>query len=240
MKHSRHSAIFGAAMCLAAALGPAAAQDDTGPSSNVAWTAETLNLLRSGDPQRGALLNEQLECATCHGATGISANDTWPSLSAHPAGYVYKVLRDYRDGKLSQTRRGELMAYVVEEMSDQDMADIASFYAQSAPPPARKATAETAALEAAETLDLLGDPARLIPPCSVCHGASGQGDFPDFPALAGQSPDFLMRSMMDFKAGYRNNDVYSRMRLIAGSLTVEEIKALSAYFSAKGRVVVPE
>lgn len=206
------------------------AQENTGPSTNVAWTIETLNLVRSGDPERGAALNISLECASCHGATGVTQNDTWPSLAGQPAGYTFKVLRDYREHKLSGTHRGELMAYIVAEMSDQDMADIAAFFALNDLPPARAASEN----EAAEVLDTLGDSSRLIPPCSVCHGNKGQGDFPDLPALAGQSPEFLVRSMMDFKDGGRVNDVYSRMRLIAGALTDAEIEALASYFAAIG------
>jgi len=236
MKSTRTSAIFIASLLCAVAATSAGAQEASGPSTNVAWTIETLNFVRNGDPERGGMLNSKLECASCHGDTGVSNNETWPSVAGQPAGYTYKVLRDYREHKLSGTERGELMAYIVEEMSDQDMADIASFYAQNALPPARTSSVQ----EAAETLDLLGDPARLIPPCNVCHGNKGQGDFPDFPALAGQSPEFLMRSMMDFKAGYRVNDVYSRMRLIAGTLTDEEIKELATYFAAKGITVAQE
>jgi len=46
--------------------------------------------------------------------------------------------------------------------------------------------------------------------------------------------------MMDFKVGLRGNDVYSRMRLIAGALTKEEIEGLAAYFAAKGIAVAQE
>lgn len=236
MKIFQRSTALAAVLFCAAAVTPAVAEQITGPSTNVAWTIETLNLLRSGDPERGAQLNTKLECATCHGGTGLSENDTWPSLSGQPAGYTFKVLRDYREHKLSGTQRGELMAYIVEEMSDQDMADIAAYFAQNPLPPARTSSMQ----DAAETLDQLGDPTRLIPPCSVCHGNKGQGSFPDFPALAGQSPEFLIRSMKDFKAGSRGNDVYSRMRLIAGTLTEAEIEELANYFAAKGITVAQE
>jgi len=237
MKTSLHATLrIFALSCFVTASTSALAEENFAPSSNVAWTIETLNLVRSGDPERGAMLNTKLECASCHGDTGVSTNDTWPSLAGQPAGYTFKVLRDYRENKLSGTQRGELMAYLVEEMSDQDMADISSFYAQNDLPPARAASLQ----DAAETLDALGDPERLIPPCSVCHGNKAQGDFPDLPALAGQSPEFLVRSMMDFKAGYRVNDVYSRMRLIAGTLTDEEIEELATYFAAKGITVAQE
>ena len=228
MKHFQFPTIRLAAVLIASLGTSTLAQENTGPSTNIAWTIETLNLLRSGDPERGATLNLDLECATCHGATGVSENDTWPSLSGQPAGYTYKILRDYRDQKLSGTQRGELMAYVVEEMTDQDMVDLASYYAQNKLPPARQPFMH----DAVEYLDLLGDPERLIPPCSVCHGKNGKGDFPDFPALAGQSPEYLTRSMMDFKAGRRGNDVYSRMRLISARLTDKEIQALANYFAS--------
>ena len=208
----------------------ASAQEQTAPSTNVAWTIDTLNLLRGGDAERGAALNTDLECASCHGPTGLSDNDTWPSLSGQPAGYVFKMLKDYQDGKLSRTDRGRLMSFIVEELTEQDMADLASYYAGYPNPSARAASTE----DAAETLDLLGDPNRLIPPCSTCHGNSAGGDFPDFPALAGQSPDYLIRAMRNFRSGERGNDVYSRMRLISARLSDAEIESLARYFAARG------
>ena len=235
MNFSPRSPLRIVAVVVALAL-PVTAQENSGPSTNVAWTIDTLNLLRSGDPERGAMLNTKLECASCHGDNGLSTNETWPSLSGQPAGYVFKVLKDYQDGKLSRTDRGQLMAFIVEEMTDQDMVDLASYFAANPLPTARAATPQ----DVAETLDLLGDPKRLIPPCSVCHGKNGQGDFPDFPALAGQFPEFLSRSMRDFRAGKRGNDVYSRMRLISAQLTDEEIESLAAYFAAKGTEMAQE
>ena len=221
-------------ICLSAALlfaiaGAGSAQQ-AGPSTNVAWTIDTLNLLRSGDVARGEALNKSLECAGCHGDRGVSGNDSWPNLAGHPAGYLFKVMKDYQDGKLSGTDRGQLMAFIVEEMSDQDMVDLAAYLAAQDAPPLR----ETLAADMANSLDLLGDPKRFIPPCAVCHGNAGQGDFPDYPALAGQSPEFLARALHDFKSGARGNDVYSRMRLISAQLTAEEITALASYFAAGG------
>jgi len=237
MTFSPRSPIYIAAVVVALVL-PVTAQENTGPSTNVAWTIDTLNLLRSGDPERGARLNTKLECATCHGDTGLSTNETWPSLSGQPAGYIFKVLKDYQDNKLSRTDRGQLMTFIVKEMTDQDMVDLASYFAANPLPPAP--VQSVTKLDVAETLDMLGDPKRLIPPCSVCHGNTAKGDFPDFPALAGQSPDYLMRSLKDFRTRERGNDVYSRMRLIAGRLTDEEINSIAAYFAGKGTVLAQE
>lgn len=226
MKHT----LFTALAALLVTAFPAMAQQGQAPSTNVAWTIDTLNLVRSGNAEEGARLNSDLACASCHGDSGQSSNDAWPSLSGQRPGYIFKVLKDYQDGKLSGTSRGQLMAYVVEEMTDQNMADLAAFFAANALPPAREGTAP----DMAEGLDLLGDPKRLIPPCSACHGTRAQGDFPDYPALAGQSPEFLARALEDFRTGRRSNDVYSRMRLISARLTDEEIAALATYFSTRG------
>jgi len=198
------------------------------PSTNVAWTADTLNLVRSGDAARGAEINDALACSSCHGATGASSNNTWPSLSGQPAGYTFKIMKDYQDGKLANSHRGELMTYLAEEMTDQDIVDIGAYFAAQDLPAAQGEGGD----DVARLLDLLGDPERLIPPCSVCHGNEGQGDFPDYPALAGQSPEYLARALHEFKSGKRENDVYARMRLIAAQLSDEDINALAGYFAA--------
>ena len=229
MKNLLSQTIHATALVFVISL-PAFAQENTGPSTNIAWTIKTLNLLRSGNAERGAKLNIELECATCHGKTGLSTNSTWPSLTGQRAGYVFKVLKDYQDEKLSRTDRGQLMSFIVKEMSDQDMVDLASYFASMPLPSAKPGIVQ----EKAKNLDTLGDPKRLIPPCSVCHGNNAAGDFPDFPALAGQSSEFLTRSLRNFRSGQRSNDVYSRMRLIAKRLTDAEIKSLANYFAAKG------
>ncbi len=234
-KFALKSLVIMAGMSLAGlALGQAEhTSQSIGPSSNVAWTPQTLNLLRSGDPTRGASLNLELECNSCHGGDGVAVTDIWPSVAGQPAGYTFKILKDYQDQKNSLTRRGQLMAYLVEEMTDQDIVDLAAFYESQPLPPAQ----EFPESEEAKILVQLGDPNRLIPPCSVCHGNSAQGSFPDFSALAGQSPEYLTRVMLDFKSGMRANDVYSRMRLIAGRLTNEEIFALANYYATMGTPV---
>ena len=75
-----------------------------------------------------------------------------------------------------------------------------------------------------------GDGKRIVPPCFVCHGANGQGEKMDIPALAGQQADYLIKTLLEYKTGQRHNDVYSRMRLIAQQLSETEIKELAQYY----------
>jgi cytochrome c553 len=82
----------------------------------------------------------------------------------------------------------------------------------------------------AEKLVEQGDGKRILPPCFVCHGGKGQGEKQDIPALAGQHADYVTTTLMAYKNGQLQNDIYSRMRLIAQQLSAEEIKELAQYY----------
>jgi len=200
------------------------------PSSQVAWDSDTLQLLASGDAVRGQQLSGQ--CASCHGSEGTSPSPNWPSLAGQLPTYLYKQIKDYKDGK----RQDALMSALVANLSDQDMADLAAYYASVALPPGKPGGDETATL-----LVEMGDGPRLIPSCNSCHGRSGQGnrvlerDIATMPALTGQFPAYLEKTMLDYKRGKRGNDVYRRMRAITGQLTEAEIKSLAAYYGTLGQ-----
>ncbi|MGV6806657.1 MAG: c-type cytochrome [bacterium] len=64
-------------------------------------------------------------CAACHGAEGISAMDMWPNLAGQKAGYLVKQLKAFRDG----TRADPSMAPMAAGLTDQDIDNLAAFYA---------------------------------------------------------------------------------------------------------------
>jgi cytochrome c553 len=195
-----------------------------GPSSNVAWTLETMRLVESGNPEKGKQLNAT--CAGCHGAEGLSALPINPHVAGQDAAYTYKQLKDYKD----RTRNNPIMSGMVAALSDQDMADLSIFYASlSLPPPSGTAPAETPRLVTE------GEGERLIPACNTCHGRKGEGNpgSKGMPALAGQTVDYLKATMQAYRSGARANDVYSVMRSISKNLTDQEIAALAAYYAAQ-------
>lgn len=195
------------------------------PSSNVAWTTETKQLLRSGDPEKGRGLAQA--CAGCHGAEGISPNPAFPHMAGQDAAYTYKQLKDYKDG----TRDNALMKGFAAGLSDQDMADISVFYA-TLPLPEPQGSGGG---EASVTLVSQGDGPRLVPACNTCHGSKGEGNKRShgMPALAGQMPAYFKGTMELYRSGGRANDVYGVMRHIAKELTDEEIASLANYYAAK-------
>ncbi len=80
-----------------------------------------LSSYAAGDIAAGKL--KSATCAACHGAEGISATDFWPNLAGQQAGYLIKVLKDYRDGG-----RDPVMTALASPLSDDDIADLAAYY----------------------------------------------------------------------------------------------------------------
>lgn len=80
-------------------------------------------LAADGDAAAGR--RKALQCQTCHGLDGLSKLPEAPSLAGQPVPYLIKSLNDFRQG----IRKNEMMTVVVQQLSDQDVADLAAFYA---------------------------------------------------------------------------------------------------------------
>lgn len=214
------------------AAGHEAAVASKGSSTNVAWTAEQVRFVAHGDKTRGAQLHQDLFCVSCHGNAGIAPSANWPSLAGQRAEYTFKMLKDYKEGKRKGSRAAEIMTAQGQMVSDQDMADLAQFYASFDLPSLPEGVTFDASLgEQITHMVRRGDGKRLLAPCQSCHVSNGEGQATDTPALAGQTPEYFIRTMQDYKTGTRSNDVYSRMRLIAKVLTDEEIVQLAHYYA---------
>jgi len=71
--------------------------------------------------------------------------------------------------------------------------------------------------------------------CAACHGPDGNSAAPDFPRLAGQHYDYLVKSLSDYKAGERKNAIMAPQ---AANLSKRDIEDLAAYFSQQQGLVV--
>lgn len=78
-----------------------------------------------------------------------------------------------------------------------------------------------------------GDPAagkEKAKVCAACHGENGVSQAPDFPKLAGQYTDYLVRALNDYKTGVRKNPIMAGQ---VANLKKEDIADLAAYFSSQ-------
>jgi cytochrome c553 len=226
-----HKRIIALAAALALPLGIAQAT----PSSNVAWTVETHSLVKHADPAVGAEI-ETVEtedvsaCTDCHGPRGAEPDrDRTPTLAAQVAAYTYKQLRDYKDGK----RENRRMQEAVERLSDEQLAALAAWYAEQ-PFAVVEVDADETVSDATLELVFRGDKTRLIQPCASCHGVNGEGAIIDVPAISGQNVKYFVDTMRDYARDKRENDIYSRMRIIAKALTRDEIEELAVYYARLG------
>lgn len=219
---------------LAAALSTAHASDAAAlpaGTPSAAAVRQRLTAMPGGDAGRGRQLYTQQFCASCHGAEGRAATLNWPHVAGQRPEYVYKLLQDYRQGLRHEGERAAVMRDAVLGLSDRDLADLAAYTAQLAPaeptpaPPVAQATAAT------ERLVRHGDPRRLLTACASCHGARGAGSHNAQPALAGQNPAYLVRTLLDYQRGSRANDPARGMRHFAAVLSREEIDALALYYA---------
>jgi len=194
------------------------------PSSAVAFDVPTVKLLKSADPAAGEALAKESKCAKCHGDAGVSDDEDDINIAGMSASYIFKQLRDYKDKK-----RDERDMYKnVKDLDDNQLADLAAWYATLEP---AQANPNRTMSDEVRKLVFHGDPERLLKACASCHGRDGRGGQFDHPALAGQHKNYLVDSMTEFKEEDRENDIYGRMRDVSSALTDAEIEALADYYS---------
>jgi len=200
------------------------------PSSNVVWTSETRDLIKGADLANGESIAKK--CGKCHGddgtdVTALEEGDT-PFLAGQVAHANYKQIIDYQDKK----RDDKIMLKKVKKLSKQDVADVSAYYATQALPMSSVDSAKVTPEAVRMATRGAGD--RFLPPCAGCHGLDGEGSIVDVPALAGQNTSYFITTMMAYKEQDRENDIYSRMRFIAGELTEKEITELADYYASIG------
>jgi len=64
-------------------------------------------------------------CQACHGSDGRGTDPSYPNLAGQHASYLSRSLQDYRSG----ARSNPVMASFAKPLGDQDIADLAAFYA---------------------------------------------------------------------------------------------------------------
>ena len=176
----------------------------------------------AGDAERGKPLTTT--CVACHSEDGNSPAGSFPNIAGQHGKYLYKQLKDIQSG----ARSAPLMAGQLDNMSDQDLLDIAAFYATQT---GAQGAAKPELAELGESIYRHGIKRKSIAACSTCHSPSGSGNGPaSFPSLAGQWSEYTEAQLKAFRSGTRNNDGDTRMmRMTAMDLSDDEIAAVASY-----------
>jgi len=177
--------------------------------------------------QQGSATAGQGKVAVCLACHGQSGNDSLlpavPKLGGQSEKYLLKQMQDIKSG----ARPAPLMTGMLAASSDQDLADIAAYYASLAAP---QGAVDPAKRELGEKLWRAGHADLGVPACSACHAPNGLGNSAaGYPALGGQDVAYTETQLKAFRAGQRANDEAEVMRTITARLNDAEIAALASY-----------
>jgi cytochrome c553 len=178
----------------------------------------------SGDAQAGQKKADM--CIGCHGIPGYQNSfpeiHKVPMISGQSDKYMVAALNAYKKGD----RKHPSMRGIAASLSDQDMADLAAYYAshvgKTAPETPRSASTQVAALIEKGA-------------CISCHGANFSKPIdPSYPKLGGQHADYLFVALKAYtvegnqKVG-RANGI---MAGIANQYTPAEMRAIAKYIAS--------
>jgi cytochrome c553 len=161
-----------------------------------------------GDPYAGVAITAP--CASCHGQDGNSTDPKIPRLAGLDAQYLETAVTAYKDG----TRTHDAMRSQVSALKEQDIKDLAAFYASKNPK----------ALPARKLLTV----AQWAEKCSRCHGTNGNSTDTRFPVLAGQDEAYLNKALALYHVGDRPNTLMFAMSFM---MNESDIKKLAAFYA---------
>ena len=202
-------------------------------------TLLTLSVLAAGvvgaaqpkaDVAKGKEIANNL-CASCHSVDGNSGIATYPRLAAQLPNYLERQVHDIKDGKRAWGQSVAMrVSPGVSTLTNDQIRDVAAYFATQAPKPGETNPKENAELGA--QIYRGGLAAKKIPACMSCHGPNGAG-MPGggsailaFPRLGGQHKAYVVEQMKAFQSGQRENSI---MADIANRMNEEELNAVGNF-----------
>lgn len=168
-------------------------------------------------------------CIGCHGIVGYQSSfpeiHKVPKISGQSARYIASALGAYKKGE----RKHPTMRGIADSLSDQDIADVAAYYASHG--------VVAGAVEPGKAADGSSKVQELLTKgaCTSCHGDSFSKPLdPSYPRIAGQHSDYLFVALKAYKA--QANPIVGRgnaiMAGVAKQFTNAELKELANYIGS--------
>jgi cytochrome c553 len=176
-----------------------------------AWLLGGVSAQADGIEEKAAL------CSGCHGDKGIPTDKAIPVIWGQQEGYLYLQLRDFKKG----ARKNEMMAPIAATLERDDMLALAAYFAAKPWPALEQPSASDADTQQALT-------ANSYVGCAGCHLDKFQGTG-SVPRLAGQSHDYLAKTLNDFRGGARTNN--PGMTSLAKATSEADLATLENYLA---------
>ena len=166
-------------------------------------------------------------CTACHGTDGNTLTPEYSNLAGQGEKYLFQQLKHIQSGK----REIVLMAGQLTSMDDQDLRNLAAYYASL---PGRIGQSKEEGLEQGESIYRGGIPDKQVAACTACHAPNGNGNMlAGFPRLSGQPVEYTIAQLKAYREEERttDEDFNNMMRDIAAKLTDGEIEAVANYMT---------
>ena len=162
-------------------------------------------------------------CGACHTSDGSRGSPANPILQGQHPEYLVKQLTEFKAGK----RDNAIMKGMAATLSDEDMKNVAAFYAGKTAKPGFAKNKTLVSL--GEKIYRGGIAERSVPACAGCHSPTGAGIPAQYPRVAGQHADYTEAQLVAFRAGVRKNS--PQMAGVAAKMNDQEIKAVADYIA---------
>lgn len=207
-------------MLVALALSAPILADDTTTTPNTSTAPATVEEIASG------------VCAGCHNVDGNSVIPMNPILAGQHAEYITKQLIDFKAIDNNPPKRNSpIMSSMVAALSLEDMKKLGEYYAKQKANPNQVVTdADEKLIAIGKILYHGGNIGNGVPACASCHGPTGSGIPPRYPAIAGQHAEYTMTQLGLFNTGDRAND-NDVMNQVITRMSGQEKRAVSAYIA---------
>lgn len=161
-------------------------------------------------------------CVACHGPGGVSQTAETPSLAGQPDGFIQWQLVFFRGGR----RVSPVMQPIAESLKDDDIRNLAAYFAAQKPGKPQAGPANEALMAAGRKLSQANR-------CAACHKDDYSGTQAT-PRLAGQREDYLLKSLRSFKASTRTGGAMAAMPEVVMPLADDDLKALAHFLARQG------
>ena len=192
--------------------------------------AAVSTLTRADEPDAAIAAHAQLlavtVCGTCHGPHGNSTHPKFPRLAGQNANYLAAQLKAFRGQTRGDPDAVGYMWGMAAELDDATIGALASYYSKQKPEPSPRG--EAALIARGREVYEHGVEPDGVPACGACHGADAHG-VADFPRLASQHAQYLLKQLASFQSNMRNVAV---MHGVAQNLRLREMQAVAAYVEA--------
>lgn len=160
-------------------------------------------------------------CVACHTFDGSRGTPANPIIAGQHRAYLVKQLVEFKSG----VRANPIMQGIASTLSEDDMRNVAAFYASKDAKPGFARNKETVDLGA--SIWRGGIAAKSLPACASCHSPNGAGVPVQYPAMSGQHAEYTAAQLEAFRSGTRKNS--AQMMAIAAKLSDVEIRAVSDF-----------